>query len=130
MLLDAAMSILSRLSKVAGSVIVDIIFSWTSSPQAEEAGHSVADCVPSAVDLVLGIFAGNAFGVAALVSSKRISVDQCLFKSSAGCLDDLDRPALPANPLRNCLEPGFVLNFHFSLYFVLIAIVGVFFVFF
>ena len=93
MLLDAAMSILSRLSKVAGSVIVDIIFRWTSSPQAEEAGHSVADCVPSAVDLVLGIFAGNAFGVAALVSSKRISVDQCLFKSSAGCLNDLDRPS-------------------------------------
>ena len=27
------------------------------------------------------------------------------------------------------MEPGFVLNFHFSLYFVLIAIVGVFFVF-
>ena len=28
------------------------------------------------------------------------------------------------------MEPGFVLNFHFSLYIVLIAIVGVFFVFF
>ena len=74
MLLDATMSILSRLAKVAGSAIVDIMFSWTSSPQAEEAGHPVADCVPSAVDLVLGIFAGNAFGVTALVSSKK---DQC-----------------------------------------------------
>ena len=71
MLLDAAMSILSRL---AASVIVDIMFSWMSSPQVEEAGHSVADCFPSAVDLVLGIFAGNAFGVTALVSSKK---DQC-----------------------------------------------------
>ena len=124
------MCILSRLAKVASSVIVNIVISWEASLEAEEAGYPVAHSVSPTIDLVLGIFAGNAFGVTALVSSKRISVDQCLFKSSAGCLDDLDRPALPANPLRNCLEPGFVLNFHFSLYFVLIAIVGVFFVFF
>ena len=100
MLLDSAMSILSRLAKIAAIIVIDIMIGLMSGPQAEKAGHSVADGVPSAVDLVLGIFAGNAFGVAALVSSKRISVDQCLFKSSAGCLDDLDRPALPANPLR------------------------------
>ena len=57
MLLDAAMCIFAGLSKVAGSIVVAIMVSWESSPQAQTTGYSVADRVPPAVDLVIGIFA-------------------------------------------------------------------------
>ena len=84
MFLDSAMSVLSR---IAGSIVIDIMIGLMSSPQAEKAGHSVADGVPSAVDLVLGIFSWKAFG---------IGVDQ----GSASCLNDLDRPAFTASNTR------------------------------
>ena len=103
MLLDSAMSILSRLAKIAASIVIDIMIGLMSGPQAEKAGHSVADGVPSAVDLVLGIFAWEAFWVAAFVSS--VGVDQGLLQSSSSCFNDFDWPALSAS------NPGLFLLF-------------------
>ena len=95
------MRIFARLSKVTGSFIIAIVMSWKSSLEAEEAGYSVTDHIPSAVDLILGISAGEAFWVIAQVSVKRIIVDKGLFKGPASCLDDFDRPVFPADCL-NC----------------------------
>ena len=103
MLFDATMCILSRLAKIAGSVIIDLVISWISSSQAEKAGYPVAHSVPPAFDLVLGIFAGKALGIIAQVSTKRISVHQGLLESSSSCLNYLDWPALPAS------NPGLLL---------------------
>ena len=105
MLLDSAMSILSRLAKIAAIIVIDIMIGLMSGPQAEKAGHSVADGVPSAVDLVLGIFAWKAFWVAAFVSSKGVGVDQGLLQSSSSCFNDFDWPALSAS------NPGLFLLF-------------------
>ena len=103
MLLDSAMSILSRLAKIAAIIVIDIMIGLMSGPQAEKAGHSVADGVPSAIDLVVGIFAWKAFWVAAFVSS--VGVDQGLLQSSSSCFNDFDWPALSAS------NPGLFLLF-------------------
>ena len=103
MLLYATMCILSRLAKVASSVIVNIVISWEASLEAEEAGYPVAHRVPPTIDLILGIFAGKALWITTEVSTKRVGVDQGLFKRSAGRLDDLDWPHLPAS------HPGLLL---------------------
>ena len=50
--------------------------SWVSSPEAEEAGHPIADHVSPTADLVFRIFAWETFWIIALISIKRISVDQ------------------------------------------------------
>ena len=71
--------------------------SWVSSPEAEEAGHPIADHVSPTVDLVLRIFARETFGIIALVSIKWICVDQGLFQSSSSCLNDLNGPAFPSS---------------------------------
>ena len=97
MLFDATVCILSCLPKIAGSIVIAFMHGWKSSPQAEEAGHPVADSIPPAIDLVLRIFAWQALWVVAEVSSKRISVNQGLFKGPSSCFNYLDWPALPAS---------------------------------
>ena len=50
--------------------------SWVSSPEAEEAGHPIADHVSPTADLVFRIFAWETFRIIALISIKRISVSE------------------------------------------------------
>ena len=100
MLLDATMCIFAGLSKVASSIIIAIVMSWESSPQAQKTGYSVADSIPPAVYLVLWVFAWKALGIAAQVPIKGVSVNQSLLERSASRLDDLDRPAFPPSDSR------------------------------
>ena len=64
--------------------------SWSSSRQAEKAGHPVAHAVASAVYFILWVLVGLTFLVGALVATKRIRVDKSLLQGSSGRLYDLD----------------------------------------
>ena len=105
MLLRSAVAVFPRLTKIASAGVVAIMLRvWISSPQAEQAGYSVTNIVSPAADLVLRIFARKTLRIVALISSKRICVDQGLFECSSGRLDDLDWPEL----LADCPAMSFV----------------------
>ena len=110
MLLYPAMRVSAGLTKITGSIVIENVVSWVSSPQAEKAGNSVAHHISPAVDLVVWIFAREAFWVATRVSSKRIVFDQGLLQSSTSRLNDLDWPFLPAS------DPGLLLLLLHSLF--------------
>ena len=66
MLLRPAMHVLCSLAAVAGTLEMSYI-GWSSSSQAEQAGHSIANTISSAVDLISRIFVWFAFFICALV---------------------------------------------------------------
>ena len=96
MLFAAAMCILPRLAVVAGCLFIAFLIGWHSSPEAEPAGYSITDRVPPAINLVLGISARNALWIITSIALEWIIVDQRLLEGTTSCLDDLDRPTLPA----------------------------------
>ena len=88
--------ILPRLAVVAGCLFIAFLIGWHSSPEAEPAGYSITDRVPPAINLVLGISARNALWIITSIALEWIIVDQSLLEGTTSCLDDLDRPTLPA----------------------------------
>ena len=96
MLSAATMCILPRLAVIAGCLFIAFLIGWRSSPEAEPAGYSVTDRIPPAIDLVLWISARNALWIITSIALEWIIVHQGLLEGSPSCLDDLDRPTLPA----------------------------------
>ena len=90
MLLRPAVHVLCSLAIVAGTLEMGYI-GWSSSPQAEQAGYSVANTISSAVDLFSRNLVMFASFICTLVPVEWISVDKCLLKSLSGRLNDLDR---------------------------------------
>ena len=67
MLLRPAVHVLCILAIVAGTLKMSYI-GWSSSPQAEKAGHSIANTISSAVDLISRILVWFAFFIYQYIS--------------------------------------------------------------